>query len=38
VKNDAFFAGINWVLLGQKKYRPPTKLEKIPPKNGDSSS
>ena len=29
VKQDAFFAGINWALLGQKRYRPPLKLDKI---------
>ena len=34
VKQDPFFAGINWTLLGQKRYRPPTKLDKIASKDG----
>ena len=35
VKKDKFFAGINWLFLGQKRYRPPTKLDKIPNKDQD---
>lgn len=34
VKQDPFFAGINWSLLGQKRYRPPVKLDKIVSKDG----
>ena len=30
LKMDPFFAGINWDLLGQKRYRPPMKLDKPP--------
>lgn len=33
VKQDGFFAGINWSLLGQKRYRPPVKLNKIASKD-----
>ena len=32
VKKDPFFSGINWELLGLKRYRPPIKLDK-PPKS-----
>ena len=28
VKKDVFFAGIDWKILMQKRYRPPTKLGK----------
>lgn len=30
VKCEEFFTGINWALLGQKRYRPPMKLDKPP--------
>lgn len=33
VKRDAFFAGINWEHLGQKRYRPPIKLDQIASKD-----
>ena len=38
VKKDQFFAGINWVLLAQKRYRPPTKLDKLPDKDASAGA
>ena len=37
VKQDPFFAGINWDLLGQKRYRPPQKLDKLATVGGNGS-
>ena len=37
VKQDGFFAGINWTLLGQKRDRPPMKLNKIASKDDTDS-
>lgn len=37
VKKDAFFQGINWDYLGLKRYRPPTKLDKLESKDDAES-